>query len=676
MKIGINFTHLIPGKIGGMENYMRSVVYYFPKIKAENEYVIFAHKEIEETLPTSSDYKIVYVENHEPWKLSVELRNKVEEFGIDVWWSPLLVLDPLDLRIPSAFTIPDMQHEYYPDFFAKDVLSWRRKIFKLSAFVADAIFTLSENAKEDISKFLDVNPAKITATHLDSSPWFDQILNEERLATVKSKYQLPDDFIFFPANTWPHKNHKNLIVAFDLLKKKFPDLHLILTGYRSNAHSDILKKIGRSKNSKFIKFLGYIDNEEMPYVYKSAKCLVFPSLFEGFGIPIIEAMRSDCPVACSNNTSLPEVAGDACIYFDPIIPEDIAQNVEKLIGDNDLRCKLIEKGRAWAKKFSYKNCAQQILNKLEELNENGDRKSPDNRYPLVSIITPSYNQGRFIRRTIDSVLKQKETYPNIEYVVIDGGSTDDTIEILKSYGKRVRWMSQRDNGQTDAINRGLMIAKGEIVAWLNSDDTYESNAIAEVVNFFKQNPEASFVHGEGNHIDVDDNFIERYPSEKCSFERFHSSCPICQPTAFWKKKVTNEIGLLNESWNFGMDYDYWIRISKRYDLHFLPIHLGNTRVYKNTKTFNDPQKPNWESLRIISSHYETVSSNWIYSYAHAKLHDKLRNSRWDEFVFRLNIIRISFPLFLKFNKKIPKSEIRNMWNWFSGGLLSYLKIWK
>src|SRR3989338_11150721 len=142
MRIGINFTDLIPGKIGGMENYMRSVLHYLPKIAPHNDYVIFAHQAIENTLPKEG-YKIVTIDHYERDKLSAELRQKIKFQNIDVWWSPLLILDPLDLDIPSAFSIPDMQHEYYPEFFTKDVLEWRKKYFQLSAMATDIIFTIS-----------------------------------------------------------------------------------------------------------------------------------------------------------------------------------------------------------------------------------------------------------------------------------------------------------------------------------------------------------------------------------------------------------------------------------------------------------------------------------------------------------------------------------------------------
>ncbi|MFO0964057.1 MAG: glycosyltransferase family 2 protein [Gemmataceae bacterium] len=129
--------------------------------------------------------------------------------------------------------------------------------------------------------------------------------------------------------------------------------------------------------------------------------------------------------------------------------------------------------------------------------------------PLVSIVTPSFNQGRFIRRTIDSVLSQD--YPRIEYVVIDGGSTDETIDVLRSYGSRLEWVSEKDRGQSHAINKGLSRTKGAIVAYLNSDDTLAPGAVATAARHFQEHPDWDLIYGEGEYIDEEDKALGLYP---------------------------------------------------------------------------------------------------------------------------------------------------------------------
>ena len=203
----------------------------------------------------------------------------------------------------------------------------------------------------------------------------------------------------------------------------------------------------------------------MPGLFKRARALVFPSLFEGFGIPIVEAMRSDCPVICSNSSSLPEVAGDAAIYFDPLSIKEIHDKIKYFL-DNESECRnrLVKLGRKQQVKFSARKMAEETSLVIDKVlaRKNTRKITPPSRriikWPRISIVTPSFNQGKFIKRTIQSVLDQK--YPNLEYFVIDGGSTDETVRILKKYGKQIKWVSEKDNGQTAAINKGLKQSTG------------------------------------------------------------------------------------------------------------------------------------------------------------------------------------------------------------------------
>jgi glycosyltransferase involved in cell wall biosynthesis len=207
----------------------------------------------------------------------------------------------------------------------------------------------------------------------------------------------------------------------------------------------------------------------------------------------------------------------------------------------------------------------------------------------VSVITPTYNQAHFIVRTIESVLSQG--YPNVEYIVMDGKSTDGTKEILETYDDRIIWFSEADSGQSDAINKGLRIATGEIVCFLNSDDTFEPDAIEKVVSYFQQNPNCQWLYGKCKIIDANDNEIRKpitiyknllmrnYSYKKLLMENF-----ISQPATFWRMGLHNEFGYLNEEEHYVMDYEFWCRIGASHRAGYVNSYLANFRMYEQSKS--------------------------------------------------------------------------------------------
>ena len=204
--------------------------------------------------------------------------------------------------------------------------------------------------------------------------------------------------------------------------------------------------------------------------------------------------------------------------------------------------------------------------------------------PLVTVVTPSFNQASFIRATIESVLSQD--YPNLEYIVMDGGSTDGTEKIVREYGDRVHWISEKDRGQSHAINKGFQMARGSIVAWLNSDDVFLPGAITHAVNGLMAHPSWAAVYGEGYVIDEQGAIVERFPiTEPFNLWKLvHMSDYILQQTVFMRRSVLEEIGWVNEDLHYAMDWDLWIRIGLRYEIGYVPQSLGALRVYSATKT--------------------------------------------------------------------------------------------
>jgi hypothetical protein len=205
--------------------------------------------------------------------------------------------------------------------------------------------------------------------------------------------------------------------------------------------------------------------------------------------------------------------------------------------------------------------------------------------PLVTVVTPSYNQGRFIRATIESVLSQN--YPHIEYIVMDGGSTDETAAVVKDYASRLRFISEKDRGQSHAINKGFQMAAGTVLAWLNSDDLFLPGAVGAAVRAFAGNGRAGAVYGEGYLIDKGGNVSGRFPcTEPMNLWRLiHISDYILQQTVYFRKAVLDDVGYLDEDLHYVMDWDILIRIGKKYPLEYVPEYMGCLREYAEAKSF-------------------------------------------------------------------------------------------
>lgn len=219
--------------------------------------------------------------------------------------------------------------------------------------------------------------------------------------------------------------------------------------------------------------------------------------------------------------------------------------------------------------------------------------------PLVSIVTPSFQQGKFLRQCIESVLAQD--YPRIEYFVFDGGSTDESRAILESYGDRFFWKSAPDGGQTQAINAGLRRARGTILAYLNSDDVLLPGAVSTVVAEWQRRPELDLLYGRAHFIDETGNILREYGTGEFHLDGLKGGCSICQPAAFWHRRVMERLGLFDEAFQSAMDYEYWQRIAaNRGKIAWLDQFLACSRDYAATKSrsqrvqvFKDVFKSQW-----------------------------------------------------------------------------------
>jgi len=275
--------------------------------------------------------------------------------------------------------------------------------------------------------------------------------------------------------------------------------------------------------------------------------------------------------------------------------------------------------------------------------------------PDVTVVTPSYQQASFIEETIQSVLTQ--TGVTTEYLVMDGGSTDGTLEILERYRSRLQYLSEKDQGQADAINKGFQRAQGRILAYLNSDDTYLPGALTKAVRFLDEHPEFAMMYGEGYHVDAQGRFLGRYYTEPFDFQRLAQVCFICQPTVFVRREMLSAVGYLDTRLQYTMDYDYWIRIGKRYAIGYLPEYLARSRLHPENKTLSQRIPVHQEILDTVRRHFGQVPARWIAGYSHALLERYLsRKDRVREETFWLLVNAIFFWKYVVTNKRLPRGD--------------------
>jgi glycosyltransferase involved in cell wall biosynthesis len=283
-----------------------------------------------------------------------------------------------------------------------------------------------------------------------------------------------------------------------------------------------------------------------------------------------------------------------------------------------------------------------------------------------SVVTPSYNQGQFIRATIESVLSQP--IPDLQYLVMDGGSADETVAILKKYGDRLSFLSEQDEGTADAVNKGLALCQGEIIGWLNSDDIYYPETLRRVGELFAMHPEIDVMYGRAHHIDEHGIVIEEYPTAEWSFEALVNHCIISQPAAFFRRSVVKKYGSLARAHKYCVDYEFWIRLARKgARFLFVPEYFAATRLHEQSKTVASRLQCHLDINDIMVEHLGYVPSRWIANYAHIKS-EKLVNQSENELAFVTTLVMNCLLADLRWNKKISSSTLRMLGGWISGRL--------
>ena len=328
-----------------------------------------------------NDELVLFYNQEKFWGLAPDCHEIVIKGNNRLWWDQMLLPRMLHKLKIDAIICPknitsfltkcrcylgvtdlaffDRQLNAYP--FLDTI--YMRTLVPFSVRKAAAIFAISENTKKDIIRYSHCNPEKIIVTYLAADKIYQPINDTSHLQEIKQKYRVPDNFIMYVGSLSPRKNINRLLEAFWNVRKKVPH-NLVLTASKSWKDSSVYKSMVRLNLQDRIHKLGYVDHEDMPALYNLADAYIYPSLYEGFGLPILEAMQCGCPVVASNATSIPEVAGDAAILVDPLDTAALADAIQQVLTNPGIREKLISAGFQQARKFSWDTCAKIMLDTI------------------------------------------------------------------------------------------------------------------------------------------------------------------------------------------------------------------------------------------------------------------------------------------------------------------------
>ncbi len=348
--VGISLLTLVPDLVGGSETYARELTRALDRV-GELEYRVFVPPIATDAgngLPTT------VVERYRasrtmPGRIAAmalaaaapgPIRRALRLGELDAIHFPLSVMLPPVDAPPAATTVLDVQHEVFPQFFSRPELAYRRRVYGWTVRKSRIVITISEHAREALVERLGLEPGRVRAIHLAVD--HDRFRPEAGSAFGAPGGRPREPFLLYPANRWPHKNHERLFEAFELVRRERPELRLVLTGAGHDG-----KPLPDGVESR-----GHVSLDALVELYRSAAALVYPSLYEGFGIPCLEAMACGCPVACSRVASLPEVCGDAAVYFDPESVEDVARGIDEVLARPP------SGGIEQAARFTWDDCAR------------------------------------------------------------------------------------------------------------------------------------------------------------------------------------------------------------------------------------------------------------------------------------------------------------------------------
>jgi len=395
LRIGVDMRPLLTGQISGIEQYTISVLSELLKIDHDNTYVLFyvSYKDQDKNfIDLQHRYPILTSQNVEVRKMKwpdfpvllhfcLKTLNwpKADRVcgGLDVMWMPSPRLLPLSEKCAKITTFHDLIIYFFPQFYTRKSRLWQWQMnYPHEARTSDSVIAVSNNTKQDIIKLFRTDPNKINVIYEGVDQSYSDSPNEKLFAELKAKWNLPDKYIYFVGSVEPRKNLITVVRALKELRTEFGDtIKLVVSGGKSWLDSDLYKQIDELGLKDSVIFTGRVSEAEKITFLSRAFVFAFPSFYEGFGLMILEAFATGCPVITANNSALPEVAGDAGILIDATDAHQLAIEIRNLLNNPEHREKLIARGREIARKFNWETTARKTLQVIRNAVESKNLES-------------------------------------------------------------------------------------------------------------------------------------------------------------------------------------------------------------------------------------------------------------------------------------------------------------
>lgn len=373
MVIGIDANEANVEKKVGISEYVFELLLQFKQLTVNNlQFTIYLKDKPNEDLPTEANnwHYSVFGPKKMWTQLALPIKLHTERIKPDVFFSPGHYA-PRFSPVPRVISIMDLAFFHFPEYFTKKDLAQLHSWTRYSVKKAKAIITISQASKDDIIKLYQIPGDRIHVVYPGIKETTTLTPHIYPMNELTAKYGISDNYLLFVGTLQPRKNIARLIEAFAILRKKkdfsSSDLQLVVVGKKGWNYEEILASPEKFGVKESVKFLDFVSNEDLAMLYQHAKLFAWPSLYEGFGLPVLEAMKYGCPVITSNVSSLPEAGGDAALYVNPTDVEDIAEKLEKVLTDKKLRSDMVVKGKTHIMKFSWEKAAKETLSVLEQV---------------------------------------------------------------------------------------------------------------------------------------------------------------------------------------------------------------------------------------------------------------------------------------------------------------------